>query len=49
MSQAHKWYQLAAENGDNEARERLADLRSRVEKLAADGDAQAQRISLLWQ
>ena len=22
MSQAHKWYQLAAENGDNEARER---------------------------
>lgn len=49
MSQAHKWYQMAAENGDSEGRERLADLRSRVEKLAADGDTQAQRISLLWQ
>lgn len=49
MSQAHKWYLMAAENGDNEARERLQDLRNRVEKLAADGDTQAQRISLLWQ
>jgi TPR repeat protein len=49
MSQAHKWYLMAAENGDGEARERLQDLRNRVEKLAADGDTQAQRISLLWQ
>jgi hypothetical protein len=47
--QAHKWYQAAAQNGDAQGRERLADLRQRVEQLAADGDPQAQRISLIWQ
>ncbi|MGB5202054.1 MAG: deoxyribonuclease, partial [Sedimenticolaceae bacterium] len=47
--QAHKWYQAAAQNGNAQGRERLADLRQRVEQLAADGDPQAQRISLIWQ
>ncbi len=49
LNQAHKWYRIAAENGDTEARDRLADLHARVEKMAASGDPQAQRISLLWQ
>jgi len=49
LNQAHKWYQLAAQNGDAEGKERLADLRQRVEQMAASGDPQAQRISLLWQ
>ena len=49
LSQAHKWYQAAARGGDTEARDRLADLQARVEQLAASGDPQAQRISLLWQ
>jgi len=47
--QAHKWYQAAAQNGNAQGRERLADLRQRVEQLAADGDPQAQRTSLIWQ
>jgi TPR repeat protein len=49
LNQAHKWYQLAAQNGSSEAQDRLADLRSRIERLAADGDPLAQRITLLWQ
>ena len=49
LTQAHKWYQAAAQLGDSEAQRRLADLRQRVEQMAAGGDPQAQRISLLWQ
>jgi hypothetical protein len=49
LTQAHKWYQAAAGSGNKEARNRLADLHARVEQLAASGDPQAQRISLLWQ
>lgn len=49
LNQAHKWYQMAAGNGDSEARDRLADLQTRVEHMAASGDQQAQRTSLLWQ
>ncbi len=49
LNQAHKWYQIAAQHGDAEAQQRLADLRGRIEQLAASGDPQAQRISLLWQ
>ncbi len=49
IMQAHKWYQAAAQNGNAQGRERLADLRQHVEQLAADGDPQAQRISLIWQ
>jgi TPR repeat protein len=47
--QAHKWYEAAAQSGNAQGRERLADLRQRIEQLAADGDPQAQRISLIWQ
>lgn len=46
--QAHKWLQRAAEAGSSEAADRLADLRGRLEGLAAGGDPQAQRITLLW-
>jgi len=49
LNQAHKWYRIAADTGDAEARDRLADLHARVEQMAASGDPQAQRISLLWQ
>jgi TPR repeat protein len=49
LSQAYKWYKIAAGNGESEARDRLADLQARVEQMAAGGDPQAQRISLLWQ
>ena len=49
LAQAHKWYGMAAQSGDAEARARLADLRARVERLADSGDAEAQRIALLWQ
>jgi TPR repeat protein len=49
LNQAHKWYQFAAENGDDEGRKQLTALRARVEQMAAGGDPLAQRISLLWQ
>ena len=49
LTQAHKWYRIAAANGDPEARQRLDDLRQRIEQLAASGDPQAQRIALQWQ
>jgi TPR repeat protein len=48
FQQAHKWLQRAADGGSSEAQQRLADLRQRLEGLAADGDPQAERISLLW-
>lgn len=49
LTQAHKWYQQAADNGDTEGSKRLNELRNRVENLAAGGDPEAQRITLLWQ
>jgi TPR repeat protein len=49
LNQAYKWYKIAAGYGESEARDRLADLQARVEQMAAGGDPQAQRISLLWQ
>jgi len=48
-TQAHKWYQLAADNGATDAGERLNALRANIEKRAAAGDPQAQRIALQWQ
>jgi hypothetical protein len=45
--QAHKWYSMAAAGGDVEAGQRLEDLRGRVERAAAAGDEQAQRLLLL--
>lgn len=49
LNQAYKWYKIAAGNGESEAQDRLADLQARVEQMAASGDPQAQRTSLLWQ
>lgn len=49
LTQAHKWYKIAAANGNPEAQQRLNDLRQRVEQRAASGDPQAQRIALQWQ
>ncbi len=48
LIQAHKWYQMAAQSGNDEAQERLADLRARVTQLAAQGDPQAQQLALTW-
>ena len=49
MIQAHKWYQMAAQNGSQAGRDALAALREKIEGLAAAGDPEAQRISLIWQ
>ncbi len=46
--QAHKWYSMAAAAGNDEAAQRLNDLRKRVERDAAAGDEQAQRLLLQW-
>jgi hypothetical protein len=46
--QARKWYSLAAAGGDTEAGQRLEDLRGRLERDAAAGDEQAERLLLQW-
>ncbi|MGD2138550.1 MAG: hypothetical protein PVJ66_00735 [Gammaproteobacteria bacterium] len=46
--QARKWYSLAAAAGNQEAGQRLEDLRGRLERDAAAGDEQARRLLLLW-
>jgi TPR repeat protein len=46
--QARKWYQVAAEQGDETARRRLAVLEQRVEAAAATGDERARRLLLQW-
>lgn len=48
ITQAHKWYQVAAQYGSTDGEARLSDLRARVEQMAADGDPRAQRTILLW-
>jgi hypothetical protein len=40
---------VAARQGNETAQAGLADLRARVDRRAADGDPEAQRIALLWQ
>ncbi len=47
--QAIKWYRLAGAEGNAEAVARLQALRSRLEQASASGDAQADRLLLLWQ
>jgi hypothetical protein len=47
-AQAHKWYRMAAAAGDAEAGQRLEDLRGRLERDAAAGDEDAQRLLLQW-
>jgi len=46
--QARKWYSMAAAAGNNEAGQRLEELRGRLESAAAAGDEQAQRLLLQW-
>lgn len=47
--QAFKWYSTARDAGHPQAGERLAALRRWTENAARDGNAQAQRLMLLWQ
>jgi hypothetical protein len=47
--QAFKWYQSAREAGHPQAAERLSALRRWTQDAASKGDAQAQRLMLLWQ
>lgn len=49
LAQAHKWYRAAADSGDTEGRKKLEALRARIERMAADGNPEAQRIALQWQ
>jgi TPR repeat protein len=46
--QAYKWYREAADAGEATAGQRLQALRERIERRAAEGDAEAQRMTLLW-
>lgn len=46
--QAYKWYSAAAAAGNDEAVERLQQLREHVEQSAADGNPAAQRLMLQW-
>jgi hypothetical protein len=46
--QALKWYRVAAEQGDGEARARLKSLESWVDARARAGDAEAERLRLSW-
>lgn len=48
-SQAYKWYSKAASAGNGDAGQRLQALHAHVEKEAAAGDEQAQRLLLQWQ
>jgi hypothetical protein len=47
--QAIKWYRMAGAEGNAEAVARLEALRDRLEQASAAGDAQADRLLLLWQ
>jgi hypothetical protein len=47
--QAIKWYRMAGAEGNAEAVARLKALRDRLEQASAAGDAQADRLLLLWQ
>lgn len=46
--QASKWYQVAIDGGNSNARRRLAELRKRIELQASTGNKQAQRLMLQW-
>ena len=48
-AQAYKWYKIAADAGDGEARARLSVLRSLVEQNARKGNDQAKLLLLQWQ
>lgn len=48
VGQAYKWYQLAAQVGDDGAKRGLADLRGRVERAATRGDEDSRRLMMQW-
>lgn len=48
-AQAVKWYRKAIEGGDELAKTRLEGLKVWVEKVAQQGDPEAQRLLMLWQ
>ena len=39
---------MAVDNGNSEAKQRLASLFERIEKQAAEGDENARRLMLQW-
>ena len=47
--QAIKWYRMASAEGNAEAMARLQALRNQLKQASAAGDAQADRLLLLWQ
>ncbi len=49
LAQAYKWYRMAADAGDAEAKKRLDDLRIFVEQAAREGDDEAKLLLLQWQ
>ena len=48
LYQAYKWYRVAADNGNAEAKKYLTDLRKQVEQAAKEGRPDAQRVLLQW-
>jgi len=48
-AQAYKWYSVALAAGNEEAVVRMQNLHKRVQRNAANGDEQAQRLLLQWQ
>ena len=47
--QAYRWYQVAADGGNDDAAARLDELKSWADQAAADGDASAERLLLQWE
>lgn len=48
LYQAYKWYRVAADNGNKEAKNYLLDLGKQVEQAASEGSLDAQRVLLQW-
>jgi TPR repeat protein len=48
LVQALKWYQMASERGETEAKDHLQKLRQRIEADARGGDSVAQQLMLDW-
>lgn len=47
--QAYRWYRAAEEAGNQQAGERLSELRAWAEQAAAAGDTEAERLLLQWE
>jgi hypothetical protein len=48
LTQAYKWYKIAADSGDDIAANRLAQLKIAVEKAADKGSEEAKALLLKW-